>query len=152
MHQLTWMERISIWLSTKLPKSLITDTERVGLSLAFIATGVVSLLALDDDNKRSSSIVRLLPEWVLIEWSITLALGGFLTIWGIQKSNRKTERVGMMLAAIGSATYGLSALILGTGRAKIIGVLFIILCLIKLIRLIVSTASAAYPFAVEEDE
>lgn len=146
-HGLSTSQKIALKVTSWLPKSLITDTERIGLSLGFMAVGATSLMALNDHPQ--SALAELMPLWAVVEWSITLFLGGLLTIWGIQISNRRVERVGIMLAAIGCLTYGISVLIQGSGRAKVVGILFLVLFLIKMIRLMVSTASAAFTLAAK---
>lgn len=134
-------QRMSLRITHYLPKALISDTERVGLSVAFMFVGITSVLTLGDENSIFSILY---PVWVVLCWSITLFVGGALTIIGINWSLRLTERAGITLAAIGCLSYGGTLMIYGMGRSKVVGVMFIILFLIKMIRLIVSTASSAY--------
>jgi hypothetical protein len=135
------MQRICLRITHYLPRSLIADTERIGLSIAFIFVGMTSMATIYDENSAFSSLY---PTWVIVMWSITLFVGGVLTIIGMNWSLRLTERAGIMLAGIGCLSYGGTLLAYGSGRSKVVGVLFLILFLIKLIRLIVSTASSAY--------
>lgn len=132
-------QRFAVWVTSRLPNVLITDTERVGLSLGFVVTGATSLAALDEPGALSDVIGPL----AVINWSVMLILGGVLTIYGMAVSARRVERVGLVFSAIGCSIYGVAALLLG-GRASVIGGLFVFLAAVKVIRLLVSTASSAY--------
>lgn len=132
--------RASVWVAGKLPKSLVTDTERVGLSLGFIFVGGASMAQVND----TGGIAQILPLWALVEWSVTLFLGGCFTILGIQFGYRALERAGVCLAMIGCFTYSIALFTLPSGRAQVIAVLFLFLAFIKLCRLIISTASAEF--------
>jgi len=135
---MTKPQRFALAVVSRLPKVLVSDTERIGLSLAFICIGIGTLLNLG----RPSTLG--VTEAMAINWSVTLILGGLLTIWGMVKSHRLTERVGVALAGYGCAIYGATVLSLGQTRSAIIvGVMFLCLAVIKLIRLLTSTAAQA---------
>ena len=138
--QLNPMQRMAIRVTRLLPPVWIRETERIGLSLGFIVVGVSSLMTLDEP----SAFTRVYDAFIVIMWSATLIIGGVLTIWGMHFGLRLTERAGITLAGIGCATYGITLMSLGGGRSMLVGALFIILALIKVVRLLVSTASAAY--------
>lgn len=135
-----WWQRASLHITKFLPRVLISDTERVGLSLGFIVVGILSLSTLNDD----SVFTNLFSRFVVIAWSVMLILGGILTIYGMQVGARLTERAGIMMAGLGCLTYGITLVSNGEGRTLLVGWLFVVLGFIKAIRLIVSTASAAY--------
>lgn len=136
-----WYQKIALVVTNVMPRVLIQETERVGLSLGFIVVGVLSLMTLED---RNSLFVALYNDFVIFCWSVMLISGGMLTLVGMTRGLRITERAGIALAGLGCLTYGLTLAIYGDGRAKVTGALFLILFLIKVIRLLASTASAAY--------
>jgi hypothetical protein len=134
------MQRIAIAVTKRLPPIFIADTERIGLSLGFVVIGAVSLSTLDNPSVFTNTYAK----YIVVLWSITLIVGGVLTIWGMYFGKRLTERAGITLAGIGCATYGITLIIGGGGRSILVGALFVVLAIVKAIRLLVSTASAAY--------
>lgn len=137
------MSRLSLWLARRLPPQLMADTERIGLSLAFIAVGILSIIS-SAAEKPTGLVEATVPPIAYYEWTITLIAGGVLTIIGLWIGHRWTERFGVMLAGTGCLTYGLALLGWASNpRQYISGVLFLLLALVKLIRLVVSTAAAA---------
>ena len=137
---LNLVQRMAIRVTRLLPPVWIRETERIGLSLGFVVVGVSSLMTLD----APSPFTYAYAKYIVIMWSATLIVGGVLTIWGMHFGLRLTERAGITLAGIGCATYGITLIALGGGRSMLVGALFIVLALIKVVRLLVSTASAAY--------
>lgn len=135
---MTWFERFSIAVTRHLHPIFIRDTERIGLSSAFVVIGINSLIAL-----REQGAFEGIPLWAYIEWSLTLILGGLFTIWGMFRSMRLLERVGISLAAIGTFTYGIALISINRERAIILGIFFLFLTVVKLTRLMVSTAANA---------
>ncbi len=130
-------QRLSVWVVSHLPRVLVADTERVGLSLAFIAVGSQSLI-----NASRTVAVNGVPLTSILMWSISLIIGGIFTIWGMSTGQRTVERFGLVLSAWGCATYGVTVLNVTDNRSGwIVGCMFILLCVIKLLRLVISTAS-----------
>jgi hypothetical protein len=128
-----------------LPAPLITDTERIGLSVIFITIAVLSAMSALTDQRPAGRVETLVPQWVYYEWTLTLFLGGVFTILGIWNSRRMMERFGISLALVGCFTYGLALVTIRSDNPRIYisGTLFLLLALVKLIRLMVSTAAAA---------
>ena len=137
--KLTLPQRISVWVTAHLPRVLVSDTERVGLSLAFIAVGLTSLERINmPATYYSTGAVN------IVMWSLTLVFGGIFTIWGMATGARATERFGLVLSTWGCLVYGSAALAGATTRGGwIIGIMFLCLAVIKLLRLIVSSAAQA---------
>ena len=133
------MTNISLWLSRKLPPVLVRETERVGLSTAFIGVGLLFLLSLPPHADYPSHF----PSWLAVELAATFILGGVLTIYGMATARRAQERAGMLLAAFGCLSYSLAIFAVAHHpRQFVLGVLFLILFLVKVIRLMVSTAAS----------
>lgn len=127
-------QRLAEAIVWHLPPLLIRDTERVVLNLATGTVGVTSLLVL----RESGTIADTLSVPLLILWSVTLIIGAVLVIVGMSRGFRVVERAGLMLTAIGCATYALALFGSGSPRAQIVGVLFIAIAAAKVIRLLVS--------------
>lgn len=139
----SWLTRASVWLIRHIPPPLVSDTERIGLSLAFVAVGGLSTIFLINQDIRPA----LYPVWMVYSWTIALIIGGSFTIVGIWRGSRQVERFGMMMAAIGCLTYGTgnisAGLEGGPRRLLITGILFVLFAVIKVIRLAASTAASA---------
>ena len=131
-----WFQHLSVKVVRKLPPVFIRETERIGLSAGFIVIGVTSLMALHDQGPLDG-----VPLWAFIEWSLTLILGGLFTLWGMFTSQRLVERLGLGLSAVGTFTYGCAAITTGYPRATIIGFFFLFLTVVKVTRLMVSSAA-----------
>lgn len=136
--------RLSTAIVRRLPPVVIRDTERLGLSLSFIFLAVASATAAFT-QRNVGRVESIVPPWVYLEWSATLFAGGVLTIWGMLISHRLLERTGVLLSGIGCATYGLALISTAHGdpRTWVVGVLFLILTVVKTIRLLASTAAEA---------
>ena len=141
MHHLTRVQRAALWVVDRLPQSVVSDTERVGLSLGFIGTGILSLMTLSDEN---SVFTKTYPDLSIIGWSIMLLMGGILTIWGMEKSHRAMEMMGVGMAGLGCLIYSVTLLWLGDGRSKVVGILFLALAAIKGLRILIAFAATAY--------
>jgi len=132
-------QRISLWLINRLPPILVRETERVILSITVTLVGLTSLMA----TSESGSVSRVLPRWALIEWSITLLLGGAFTLVGMFRGKRMIERVGIALTAVGSITYAATLMAIGPVRGKVIALVFFAIAFACLIRMASSTAANA---------
>lgn len=130
-------QRIAVQMTKHLPPIIVRDTERVVLAAGVTVTGVGSLLAVQDPG----TLGKVLPIGLLIEWSVTLMLGGVLTIFGMVTARRLYERAGLMLTAIGSLTYAFALAFIGSPRTAIVSALFFAICLGCLIRLAASTVA-----------
>lgn len=127
-------QRAAEWIVWHLPTLLVRDTERVVLNLATGTVGVTSLLAL----REPGTIADTLSIPLLVLWSVTLIIGAVLVLVGMSRGFRVVERAGLMLTALGCATYALALFGSDSTRAKIVGLLFIAIVLAKVIRLLVS--------------
>lgn len=137
------MGSFAVWVTRRLPVPLVRDTERFGLSFAFIVIGVLSFyvsLVAPAGSDRLGSIV---PWWAYYEWMITFVTGGGATMIGMWTGRRRMERFGITLSGVACMTYGVALVTLGLANPHqlISGVLFLILALVKLIRLCVSSAA-----------
>lgn len=139
MPPATRTERFSMWLVHRLPNTLVREPERVMLNVATGVVGILSLLVL----AQPGTIATVLPVPLLIMWSITLIVGALMTVSGMFRSSRITERSGLMLTAIGCIIYAFSLFSVGNARGHIIGYLFLAIALTKVLRLLISTAGAA---------
>jgi hypothetical protein len=140
-----------VWLTKRLPYILIREPERIALIAAYVVIGSSVLLGLSP-----VSLSNRLPRWIVLEWGLTLGLGGAATLFGMMLSTRGTlhddtemilrgrifERVGTGATCTGSMIYGLALLRLGwSGAAP--GAIFVALSLAGTIRLLVSTSGKA---------
>ncbi len=140
-EDMTWSQRAAAGLVNKLPPILVRETERIGLSFGFICVGLISILNI---NQRQAIVNGDLSKAAVLNWSIMLIMGGSLTIWGMVASSRLIERAGITLSMIGCLIYAVVVLIIGTTISSlVVGVLFLALFAIKLIRLLVSTVQQA---------
>ena len=139
MTHLSRFQRFALAVVRKLPGPLIREPERVMLNIATGIVGVASLLVL----AQPGTIARVLSVPLLVMWSVTLILGCLLTVVGMFRSFRATERAGLMLTAIGCAIYASALFSVGGARAQIIGYMFLAIAATKILRLLISTAGAA---------
>ena len=80
---LTRPQRLSVRVVKHLPRVLVSDTERVGLSVAFIAVGLSSL------NQTPKTLGHTdIGVINILTWSLSFILGGILTIWGMSIGSR----------------------------------------------------------------
>lgn len=135
----TVTQRIAVAVVSRLPVILVRETERIMLNLAIAAVGITSLMAL----REPGTIAELLPRWLLVEWSVTLIAGGCLTLLGMVRSLRLVERAGLALKGLGCLTYAGALFSIGSGRAQVIGFLFLAISAAAAIRLLSSTAGNA---------
>lgn len=135
----TRWQRIAIWLTGHLPPTLVRETERVVLAAGITCTGIGSLLA----TSTPGTIATVLPVWLLVEWSLTLIVGGVFTLIGMFTGRRTVERAGITLTGLGAVTYAGALAYVGGPRAWIVALLFLAVSLAALIRLASSTAANA---------
>lgn len=135
----TMTQRVAVAIVSRLPVILVRETERIMLNVAIAAVGITSLMAL----REPGTIAEVLPRWLLIEWSATLIAGGGLTLLGMVRSQRLVERAGIALKGLGCLTYAGALFSIGSGRAQVIGVLFLAISAAAAIRLLSSTAANA---------
>lgn len=136
-HNLPWSQRVSAAIIHRLPRIFLADPERVGLSIAFICVGIVSLANMERDSVVFTSAA-------ILNWSATLILGGIFTILGMGLGKRLLERAGITLSMLGCLLYSGVAFSYGqTFATAVIAVMFLCLGMIKMIRLLISSAAQA---------
>lgn len=132
-------QRFAVAVVGRLPSAIIRDTERVMLNAATGVVGFTSLIALGEPG----TIAKVLPLPLLVAWSVMLMAGALLTLVGIFRSLRLTERAGMTLTGLGCLVYASALFTEGSARGQIIGGLFLAIAATKALRLLVSTAGGA---------
>lgn len=132
----TRVQRFCIAVTRRLHPLLVREPERVVLAAAIFLVGVASLLA----TQQPGTIAAVLPTWVLVEWAVTLTLGGAFTLAGMFIGRRLLERCGLALTVIGAFTYAAALVSQGGPRAWIVALAFLGITTCSCIRLAVSTA------------
>lgn len=124
------------WFFAHTPRILLTDTFQVGFAIAFLAVGLLSLLALFG-GVPPGAIGHALPTDLLrIVWGSSLIVGGGFQLLGLQWISRDAERFGMTMTMVGCVIYGLALFAFATtASGLILGLLFVSFAAIYWIRL-----------------
>jgi hypothetical protein len=156
------MMQFARFLVRHLPLFVVREPERVLVAVSAILIGITVFWP----PSRSATLQQIYPDWVILEWGVTLLTGGFMKLIGLWMSShvlfgktkayelraRLAERAGASLICFGAATYGITLIIVSGWSA--IGPALIFLCLAAAngIRFIVSAVGRAILDGVGDEE
>lgn len=109
---------------------VLTSVEFFIALIAFIA-GIPVLLDPFSLSLVSTSLVKLLPQWVIILWAVQMVAGGLTTIGGIVAGDFRIEQIGVLFLISGAFIYWVALLFALPGAwVPFVTYLFFVLALI----------------------
>jgi len=69
--------------------------------------GVVALLSLASGGVAPPAMTHALPAWLVLMWTVALAVGGLLSTVGVLSERTRVESAGLVLLTYGAGLYGL---------------------------------------------
>ncbi len=126
----TWQ----IKLIRRLPLHMVATPERVILNVAFILVGVAGIFP------PRGNVLEAMSTSILIIWATGMIFGGSAILFGLFRNRRPMERVGYLLVSISCGLYATYTLIERGLVGLPIALVFYGIALVKLLRLIISSA------------
>ena len=124
----------------RLPAAFVSAPERVVLNAAFVLVGFSGIIP------PRGNVLDAMPQFLLVSWALSMMVGGSSVLYGMFRGSRSAERLGYILIAYGALVYGLFTLGVRGLVGIPIGILFIGICIAKIIRLIISSAERQFTF------
>lgn len=97
--------------------------------------GIIAWLGIGTGGVAPPTMVHILPAWLVIMWSLSLAVGGTIAPLGILIGRNRLESSGLAMLAYGSALYGIVLTAEAWPRGgtfALVGFAIVAMCLIRL--------------------
>lgn len=124
--------RLVAWL----PEQIALSPERALINVACVLIGVATLF-----ERAPESVSSTWPDWLVVEWSLGMMLGGLLALFGYICLARSAARVGMLLILICVLYYAVDIVFVYGSRGLITSLMFLGIAAAKALRLVVSSAA-----------
>lgn len=69
--------------------------------------GIIAALSLASGGVAPPAMTHALPAWLVLMWTLALALGGLLSVVGVLFEQTRVESAGLVLLIYGAGMYGL---------------------------------------------
>lgn len=138
-------ERWSVKIANRLPVPVLANPERLSINYMMIILGIMCL-----DPTPVFPTVAAWSNWFQYEWAIASIVGGCAALHGAYRDARPSERLGCIVVAICSLTFGVSMLHTSGGAAGLVSAFVFSITLAKVLRLIRSLAYDATLRAARE--